>query len=288
MRPLREFVRSLRLRFWGPAAHCLDTCLILPKQRILYAYVPKSACTSIKTWLLRHSGECPDIAAQFDRADESGNKPPDAHDTMAAQFHAKRLSARVVRAALYDDGWFRFTVVRHPLRRLVSAYLDKVVNAKSTAHALIAAGQAALGYPSTTDRYPTIDTQRSLSFREFVRALHGADQETVDVHFRAQARLLRGLKFDHVGKIENLPADFAAVQRALGIEAPLAWKHVREYSIPVLECVADWPAERFRNVAVPPWQAFYDEVLRQSVSELYAADFERFGYEPKLTVQLAA
>jgi hypothetical protein len=287
MRTFTQFARSFRKMMFRGAGRSLDTCLILPKTKIVYAYIPKSACTSIKTWLLRHSGECADVAAQFDVAERTGAKPPDAHDTMSARFLAKRWPAQVVREAVHGSAYFKFTFVRHPLRRLLSAYLDKVVNAKATAHELIVAWQAANGCSPIRSagwfKQPAIDAERSLSFREFVQALQAADPETVDVHFRSQDRLLRGLEFDYVGKIEDLPQAYSEVQQRLRIPAPLSWKHVREYSVAVEECVADWPAARFRNVAVPGWQAFFDESLRQACCELYAADFQRFGYSTELT-----
>jgi len=292
MRHLRQFVRSLRNDWLGPAPVCLKTCLVLPRVKLIYAYVPKSACTSIKTWLLRYSGECPEIAEKFALAEQTGAKPPEAHDTMHDHFSLKHWSTGVIRRALQDPAYFKFTFVRHPLRRLVSAYLDKVVNAKRPAHELILRGQANAGCsPSTRRRWwqkPPIDAARSLTFREFVRALQAADPESLDIHFRAQHRLLRGLRFDFVGKLENLPQDFSAVQQRLQNTAPLVWRHITEYSAPAPECVADCPAARFRGVAAPPWQSFFDEELRADCCQLYADDFERFGYDFPFATRRAA
>jgi hypothetical protein len=284
-RSFRSFLR----RHSGPS---LETCLMLPKAKVVYAYIPKAACTSIKTWLLRYSRECPEIAAQFDEAEQTGAKPPDAHFTMRDHYSAKRWSAAIIRKALASPDHFKFTFVRHPLRRLVSAYLDKVVNAKTPAHELILVGQMAPHNESISPAYswtkPQIDLERSLTFREFMGALQAADPDGLDVHFRTQDRLLRGLNFDFVGRIENLPQDFGIVQRRLQVSIPLTWKHNREYSVPVSECVADWPAARFRNVAAPPWQSFYDESLRLACCEVYADDFERFGYAPEISSARAA
>jgi len=263
----------------------------MPERRLIYAYVPKAACTSIKTWLLKHSGECPAIAAQFAEAERTGVKPPDAHFTMRDLYSTKRWSAAPIRKALASPDHFKFTFVRHPLRRLVSAYLDKLVNGKSPAHELILAGQSALhreSIPTYLWTKSQIDLERSLTFREFVGALQAADPDGLDVHFRAQDRLLRGLEFDFIGRIENLPQEFEAVQQRLQVSMPLTWKHNREYSVPVSECVADWPAAHFRNVAAPSWQSFYDEPLRRACCELYAADFERFGYVPEIASSRAA
>lgn len=288
----RHWRHSLQRAIFGEPACSTETCLILPQSKLIYAYIPKAACTSIKTWLLRHSGECPEIAEQFNRAEQAGTKPPDAHDTIHGKYSARRYSTATVRAALRNPEYFKFTFVRHPLRRLVSAYLDKVVKAKITGLELIARGQVALSIPQTSLGgwwgQPKIDPDRSLTFREFVDVLWQVDADRVDVHFRAQHRLLRGLAFDWIGQIENLPRDFSPVQQHLQCLTPLAWKHQTEYFRPTGECVSDWPANRFRGIAAPAWQSFFDESLRSSCCELYAADFKRFGYSTDLSGRRAA
>jgi hypothetical protein len=292
MRHLRQFARSLRNAWRGPAPVCLKTCLYLPQARLIYAYVPKAACTSIKTWLLRYSGECPEIAAQFASAEQANVKPPAAHDMMRDHFSIKRWSEGAIRSALEDPACFKFTFVRHPLRRLVSGYLDKVVKTKAPAHEIIASGQRAQGIVKASAgswwRKLQFDEQRSLTFREFVQTLHAFDPETIDVHFRAQHRLLRGLKFDFVGKIEELPGNFAVVQQHVRNAAQLAWRHTSDYAPTAGECVADWSAARFRGVSSPPWQSFFDEPLQAACCELYAMDFELFDYDPTSFTRLAA
>lgn len=289
MQQLRQLARAIRYTLRGSNKLCLDTCLLMPQRRLIYAYIPKAACTSIKTWLLRFSGVCPDVAAQFDEAERTGVKPPDAHFSMRDRFSTKVSSAASIRAALANSDYFKFTFVRHPLRRLVSAYLDKVVNGKSPAHELICAGQRNLSRQSQLSwQKPQLDLERGLTFREFVGALQQADPDGLDVHFRTQDRLLRGLNFNFIGQIERLPQDFEVVQQHLQVATPLTWKHSREYSVPSSECVADSPIARFRNVAAPPWQTFFDERLLKICQELYAADFERFGYDAGITSSRAA
>lgn len=76
---------------------------------IAYVPVPKAACTSVKAMLvqMKHPG----------RRDVTQKE---AHDV----FPTRRF-----RAQRFDDhaGFFRFTVVRDPIRRLLSVYTDRVV-----------------------------------------------------------------------------------------------------------------------------------------------------------------
>lgn len=285
MRPIRQFARSLRHTLLGAPNDSLETCLLFPKCKVVYAYIPKAACTAIKTWFVRYSGECPDLALPFERAELAGAEPPDVHDLLRDRYSLKRWSAAKLCGALADPSYFKFTFVRHPLRRIVSAYLDKVVRGLSPAHELIASGQRAAGCPGAISdswwKPPRIDFERSLTFREFIQTLQAADPDRLDPHFRAQDRLIRGLNFDFIGQIENLPAEFSTVQQRLQIAEPLTWRHIRVYSLPATECVADWPAARFRAAPAPPCKQFFDFALHRQCAELYAADFQRFGYSPE-------
>jgi hypothetical protein len=284
MVPIRQFARSLRTTLFGAPNESLETCLLFPKSKVVYAYIPKAACTAIKTWIVRYSGECPELAPPFDQAEKTGCEPPEVHDLLRDRYSLKRWSAATLRGALADPSYFKFAYVRHPFRRIVSAYLDKVVHARSPAHELIRSGQRTAGCLAGGNlawRAPRIDAERSLSFREFIQALETADPERLDHHFRTQDLLLRGLRFDFIGQVEKLPQDFSVVQERLKIAEPLTWRHIRVYSLPVSECVADWPAARFRAGPTPLWTQFFDAALQRTCSKLYAADFQRFGYSPE-------
>ncbi|QDU30243.1 Sulfotransferase family protein [Anatilimnocola aggregata] len=287
MSQLTRLKRALAERVQGPSKYCSETCLVSDELRVVYAYIPKSACTSIKTWLLRYGGFSPQIARQFEEAETRGEKGPDAH-RLADEFALRHRSRAEIERVLSDPSYFKFTVVRHPLRRLVSAYLDKVVKVKSTAFEVIQSGQVAAGCLSAKTalnwmRGLPLDRERSLTFREFVTALRGQRPAQLDVHFRAQHRLLRGIEFDTVGKLETLEQDFASVQQHLNVTVPLPVRHAFEYeAVEHGECVADWPAARFRTIKAPQWGRFYDAPLLPACESLYDGDFKRFNYECRL------
>jgi len=291
MSRLSKIKKSVSEQIFGPPRFCAETCLVSDELRVVYAYIPKSACTSVKTWLLRYGGFLPTIARQYDEAEARGEEGPDAHTVMSEQFALRRRSPAEIERVLSDPSYFKFTVVRHPLRRLVSAYLDKVVKVKSPAYNVIISGQVAAGCLSTGNlvnwlRGLPLDRERSLTFREFVASLPKQRLENLDAHFREQDRLLRGIEFDLVGKLENLVQDFAAIQRHLNVSTPLPMRNSGDYAIAeVAECVADWPAAQFRLGKVAPWHRFYDEALLSECERFYAKDFARFGYECRLPEQ---
>jgi hypothetical protein len=258
---------------------CLDTSLVGRRRRFVYAYVPKAACTSLKLWMAAVEELAP---ALHSRQQQDG-----IHRLVEERAALRKLSRREAAAILADPQWFKFTFVRHPLTRLVSAYLDKVVPAKSTAQELIRNFQRRLPETPWWQRLAIempIDAERSLTFREMVEQLLREPRQRLDVHFRPQSLLLAGLPLDFVGRVENITEEFAAVQQRLGTCVPLGHKKQQSYAgQPAGEYVADWPAAAFRSgKAHPHWRRFYPPELVAAVVDYYSDDFSRFGYRASL------
>jgi hypothetical protein len=269
---------------------CLDTWVVNHDLRVLYACIPKAACTSIMTWLVRSAGFAPELLQQFERAESCGLCPgalgyPDIHSHLDTNYSLRPLSAPQIDRLLTDPSYFKFTVVRNPLTRLVSGYLDKVVKARSPARRIIRASQfrkGQLGW-SAVRRWmggqAFLDPERSLSFREFVEHLLRERPDQIDIHFRPQSRLLRGITLDFTGHLERIEQDFAVIQRRLGISARLPKDNVQPIDqADGSDCVADWPAARFRGGAIPNYSQFLDGPLLAAARTLFAADFDRWNY----------
>jgi hypothetical protein len=258
-----------------PARYCLDTCLVSHELKLVFAYVPKAACTSIKQWLVTHGGFAPEIAAAGD--DFNVHAHLDRH---------YRLRRREARRVLADPAYFKFTFVRNPLPRLVSAYLDKVVKVKHSARRVIRNFQlrrGLLGWNAVEHWLRSgalLDPGRKLTFREFAEQLARENAARLDPHFRPQSRLLAGLPLDFIGRVENSQDDFRVIQERLGVYTPLARSHSQRYAGQgAASGVADWPAERFLTLsAAPDWRRFYDEPLLAVSGRMYAEDFKQFGY----------
>jgi hypothetical protein len=278
----------------------LDFCVVHHGLRVVYAYIPKAACTNIKTWLLRVGKSDDEFVASVDRAIAAGKLPgqpgfPCVHEYCERNASLKQMPGSKADAILADDRYFKFTIVRHPLRRLVSAYLNKVVHTKSCAARLIRNSQIRTGvlrWDTIRNLWsgpPAIDTERSLTFREFVLQLTLESPYRVDPHFRAQSKLLAGLRLDFVGRLEQLDAHFGVVQKHLGIDAPLPGNSdpsgIRgERQQDPAGCVADWPAAMFRASRAPAWQWFFDDAVLAMAKRLYADDFLEFAYHADASV----
>ena len=148
---------------------------------------------------------------------------------------------------------FRFSFVRDPVRRLESAYLSKVVRHRR--YPGRAALQKILGLPEGPDA--------ELTLEEFFAALEMQDPVRMDVHWRPQhLNLMHGLvEYDLVGRLETFAADVARIRAATGMpDVPIDLQHVSKR--PAMGLLDGRP-----------------DLLRK-VCDIYARDFELYGYSP--------
>lgn len=145
------------------------------------------------------------------------------------------------------NSYFKFTFVRNPWDRLVSAFF------------FLKKG----GMNENNRRWAEANLARYQDFDSFVR--HGLKRSEIlsFLHFRPQhlfvclKRNQPGLNF--VGRFENLESDFAFICRRLNLESKLV--------------EANRNASRERD-----YREYYTEETRQLVGEIYAEDVRTFGY----------
>jgi len=256
-------------------------CLWHRRLRCIYVIVPKAATTSIKHWLIATNPDC--------RQDDAKG---DVHDIMRATCTMDHMPPDELQGIFGDPSIFKFSFVRNPWTRLVSGYLDKVVNAEPPAYTIVRhhAKSTLLGWVEWTRLRFTTGVepiyQRGLTFRDFVAALDEVAPQEIDWHFRPQATILADIPLDFLGRVENFKSDFAQVLRRLG-EATLAPKeHQQQYQpLPGGDSVADWPAGKFRNLEVyPHWKRFYPPDIAARVARIFAEDITSYGYEAEPSV----
>lgn len=207
----------------------------LPEYGVVYVKNPKAACSTVLLWLARvHHG---DHTLQPDNVHKEHGLPRPRDVGWPATM------------AMLSGGAYRFTFVRDPLRRLESAYHDKIVAARGARWREPI--QKVLGIAGI----PT--------FEQFLSAIERQDPATeMDPHWRPQhVNLMHPLvDYDRIGRVETFAESLATIQREAGLPSTPTSTRNRKRSAGVPSVYDDRP----------------DLVERARV--LYALDLELYGY----------
>lgn len=183
---------NIKRRMWQERGGTLDKMLIiLPGLKVVYTSVPKAANSTIKKCLWEASGV-----------------PIEGKDINSAIFKNPGPSRRVseidnqeLASIFSSEDWFRFSFVRNPYKRLLSAYKDKILG---------------LGNPRKHNSFlKKINWHSSElpSFEEFISAISKQSDDTMDWHWMPQSRLIMPdiIHYDFIGKLENYNEDMRTV-----------------------------------------------------------------------------
>ncbi len=174
-------------------------------------------------------------------------------------------------------------IVRHPLKRAVSSYVHAV--------------KYKFAYQEISNFLGRlVDQERGFSFREFVSYLESINIYTCNIHFRSQVhRLERSGKIivDYLLDLEESTEKLGELERKLGLNQTdltlfMESKHntTRTDADGFYGDRIDFfgrKKKRGREIITPPAKNFYDANLLKKVGEIYAEDFERYGYLPSLS-----
>lgn len=148
------------------------------------------------------------------------------------------------------DGYFKFTLVRNPYTRTLSAFLDKVVRGKVVPKPLARAAG---------NRTPSfLDFCLYLDDGGLYDALHWAPQ-TAQMVFPVAS-------FDHICKLERFNEDFEAVLRQIGPRAGSTDFAVGKH-------------DSHKTDSNSKRDSYYCDRSREIIARLMAQDFRLLGYE---------
>lgn len=245
--------------------------LVDAEKKLVYLAVPKNACSFLKATFVMNSSH-----REAYLAGRGG----------IHQFCNKLTAAPLDRDAIRAADYFRFVVLREPMRRVLSAYLDKFVrkrqmNGRSLrvqqmVHTIRDA-QALAGVP--------YDLERSISFEEFVRFLAIADDAAFNAHWMPQWRSVGTdlSVYSHVGKVERLKETLELLDARFGFVAePLTKRHmpqVNRHDATFSEtsalnnphCALPGELDEYED-GLPMPDAFFPPHVRQLLQKRYAAD----------------
>lgn len=236
--PGRQRVTRATLRSYYPDGAYTRRLQPLPDHRCIYVKNPKAGTSTVLLWLYRiHTGD-------------HGFQPDSSIHAEHTLPRPKEVGLSTVARMLNGDA-IRFTFVRDPIKRVESAYRDKILRHRryrGRAHL-----QRLLGLPE--------DPRQDITLDQFVAALEMQDPIRMDPHWRPQhLNLMHPLiTYDVIGRLESFSADLARVRELTGMPwAPVDVQSATRQSASSL--LAGHPA------------------LLRKVREIYAEDFALYGY----------
>jgi hypothetical protein len=232
---LLPFYRRFPQRGPMPLSQMDPRGVAIPAEGIFYNRVPKAANSTIVRFLADRSA----YVRPFHRAGAAKSRflrPSWMSGAMVARMEAE---------------WFLFTLVRHPMTRALSAYLDKIAGRKGQSRPF----------------YAWFGTAQEPTFTDFCRYLE-AGGLWHDMHWAPQSGilLLPPERFHMIGRFERLEADLAEVARR-GFGQDMAATPPRR-------------AGPRATGADGARAAHLTDQARDILTRLYAEDFRSFGYDP--------
>ena len=255
-----------------------NTFLVDEARNLVYAPIPKVACTSLKIWFLLTA---PDLPVH-----------PNPEDWKVNAWLAGEGNRYLLKDTRVLDGrMFRFTFVRNPWSRLVSGYLNRIVGRGIEYRQMMK--RVARGSWYRVDRRARYYLRKwtlgagwpesaEPTFREFVqREVAGLAPDDMNPHWRPQHAFIGSFEPDFVGKFERLEEDVEQLCLRLGIDNSLPHLNRSRYKKKsTSECFADCAQSELRSMhELPLYRQFYTPDLVDIVADVYRQDIQRFGYD---------
>jgi len=216
------------------------------KHKYVYLEVAKAACSTIKKRLIDYE------VAPLSYGDRKIHT-----DNFSSPFVKPfQLDSTALQHILFSGEFYRFSFVRNPYARVLSAYLDKIVQHKPQVRKVL----RILGLPDDDDAVAGTD----LTFEQFVESIENTPLKSLDHHWRPQYLQLMHplLKLDFIGKVESFEDDWSEVASRIGLSGD-AGENVL------------WHQTGARK----KFKQYYNFGLQERVRIVYRKDFEIYGYE---------
>ena len=179
--------------------------LVHPKFKIAYCHLAKVGSTAWKTYLINlvSNNQTKQKLLKMD-TDE-------LHIAINALFSTKNINTNHEELSKYlqSQKYFTFAFVRHPFDRLVSAYIDKVLDTKNTFYRHVS--------QTLLQNYGAITFENFLRF--VLKSMENCNSQTtkclnvIDVHWQPYYQRCEfcDMKYDYIGRLETFNQDVKEV-----------------------------------------------------------------------------
>ena len=214
------------------------------KNSYVYFEVPKAACSTIKTTL-----------QEIDAKSFGSHIPEKKTEVIHNKNDSPLLSPKDIgfekfKELLIDKNIFKFSFVRNPFDKVLSAYLNKIKN------------YAGKEKKEITDILG-IDIHEEIGFDQFIYAIEKTTPYNMNPHWRPQTNQLFYdlVKYDFIGRLENFDKDFQMVLNKINPEFEFKSNNYSD-----------------KTDAKEKLQQFYTQKTIEIVKKIYKQDFENFNY----------
>ncbi|XP_007259579.2 carbohydrate sulfotransferase 14 [Astyanax mexicanus] len=238
----------------------LQHILVNDEHRFLYCYVPKVACSNWKRVLKVLSGSLAHVDVKVKM------------NHRADLLFLSDLQPEEIRHRLRH--YFKFTFVRDPMARLLSAYRNKFGEIESYQRKYGA--EIVRRYRKTRTKDKRTIAGDDVTFTEFVRYLLDEDVERMNEHWMPMYNLCQpcAVEYDFIGSYERLESDAAYVLERVGAPAHVHFPERQTWYKPVTK-----ETLHYYLCSVP------QKLLRELLPK-YILDFSLFGYPlPNITTE---
>jgi hypothetical protein len=188
----------------------LHQTIMVDDLKLMYLPIAKNACSSVKR-----------ITAELGGLSIADNE--DIHrklDNENTGLLFVNRSDDDIYHALEQSGWMRFVILRDPLERLVSAYVEKFVVNRLNPGVTITCDPV-LMRRKKVGWLRADDYERGISFAEFVEDILSQPPYLLDPHWRPQSEYLRNFPHTHIYNLKNLGVLLHDLSRHIGQEIKL-------------------------------------------------------------------
>jgi hypothetical protein len=197
-------------------------CLPCPKLSLVYIQIPKAANSS--------------IIHTLNKAEKWTD--PSITDHQTIQDHVRPFKVPYSESVFLKYKSFTwFTFVRNPYSRIVSSYVNKVLEPKSV-----------------FESFSKIGIKKDFSFLDFCRAIEPLCPISCNDHIKPQSVIMPKEKMDFIGKVENIELDWATLS-ARCPDLPKLTSHLN------------------KSEHVHPYSGFLCEASSKIINDFYSEDF---------------
>jgi hypothetical protein len=236
--------------------------MVAEKQKVLYVPIAKSACTTLKNMMIR--------LAEIKQVEDATRL--DVHfvtDKFNTGVQLKDKPMERAREILASDDYFKFSVIREPMERVISAYLEKFVYNRSNVRNHFHIRPVIKSVRETDD----IDIDAGISFDEFAAYILDQDPYELDPHWRPQHLYLRGIpNFTRIFRLDNIQSLEEYLQKELGISVELGHRNKTRKSDQHLVGVHSLVARDVEKAGPIDPDSFLDSPLMDQLKEYYRED----------------